>query len=52
MDFWSEVGPRTEQVDIMVEPQQVDRLAAYLAIQGVHYQVCGHLSCPQWPGYK
>lgn len=39
VDFWSEVGPRTEKVDIMVEPHQVTRVANYLSNNGIDFEV-------------
>ena len=31
MDFWSEVGPHSEQVDLMVEPSQVSKVNPYMS---------------------
>jgi len=39
VDFWSEVGPHSEQVDLMVEPSQIARVTAYLRNSGIDYQV-------------
>ena len=30
VDFWSEVGPHSEQVDLMVEPSQVSKVNPYV----------------------
>ena len=29
VDFWSEVGPHSEQVDLMVEPSQVSKVICH-----------------------
>ena len=34
VDFWSEVGPHSEQVDLMVEPSQVQK------VKPIHFNFC------------
>jgi len=39
VDFWSEVGPNSEQADILVDPYNVDRIKEYLSIHSISFQV-------------
>ena len=40
VDFWSDVGPDSKVVDIMVDPLQVERVSEYLSLHGVQFEVC------------
>ena len=55
VDFWSEVGPHSEQVDLMVEPSQVSKVKPYGSVSAgrekslfrVTFFVYGEPSCGQ-----
>ena len=37
VDFWSEVGPHSEQVDLMVEPSQVSKVNPYVITSAFNF---------------
>jgi len=39
VDFWSEIGPESEQVDFLVDPFTQDRILNFLAYYGVDVEV-------------
>ena len=49
VDFWSDVGPDSKVVDIMVDPLQVERVSEYLSLHGVQFEVCLVSHGGSWP---
>ena len=39
VDFWSEIGPESDQVDFLVEPFDQDRVLHYLAFFGLDVEI-------------
>lgn len=39
VDFWSDIGPESKAVDIMVDPYHVERVSEYLSLKGVEFKV-------------
>jgi len=39
VDFWTEIGPASKQVDIMVEPEDVTRITNFLKISDIPFEV-------------
>ena len=39
IDFWSEIGSESQNVDFMVDPMNLDRISYYLAYHGVDFEV-------------
>jgi len=39
VDFWSDVGPETSVVDIMVDPYHIERVQEYLSVNGIDFKV-------------
>ena len=39
MDFWTEVGPESVVVDLMVAPDTQEMISEYLFVHAIYYEV-------------
>ena len=39
VDFWSDVGPESKVIDILVDPYHVERVSEYLSLNGIDFEV-------------
>jgi len=39
VDFWTDVGPETSEVDMMVDPYHIGRVSEYLSLNGIYFKV-------------